>query len=338
MALRTNSRAGSPPPGGEDAVATVGVEGAAGVALDLVVDVVAKRHRGSTMRGQERLAGYILVAPALLMFGVFLLGPLIYGVYLGFTNSNLLSDSNFIWFENYANLHRDPLFFKSLRFTGLLFIEVTPLAILISFVFANLLNQRIRGTSLFRLAYFLPLVASGVAVATMWRFVFTSDGLFNTFLSFFVDTHTPYLVLPQWAPHVVAVIVLWSLIPLNTVFYMAALQSVPREQLDAATVDGANAWQKARYVTWPLSAPTTFLLVILNLAITSVGSWDILNVLTGGGPENSTTTTAYLLYLRAFRGQFQIGFGSAMGVALTAMLLLLTVGVFKAQKRWSHYG
>ena len=290
------------------------------------------------MRGQERLAGYILVAPALLMFGVFLLGPLIYGAYLGFTNSNLLSDSNFIWFENYANLHRDPLFFKSLRFTGLLFIEVTPLAILISFVFANLLNQRIRGTSLFRLAYFLPLVASGVAVATMWRFVFTSDGLFNTFLSFFVDTHTPYLVLPQWAPHVVAVIVLWSLIPLNTVFYMAALQSVPREQLDAATVDGANAWQKARYVTWPLSAPTTYLLVILNLAITSVGSWDILNVLTGGGPENSTTTTAYLLYLRAFRGQFQIGFGSAMGVALTAMLLLLTVGVFKAQKRWSHYG
>ena len=290
------------------------------------------------MRGQERLAGYILVAPALLMFGVFLLGPLIYGVYLSFTNSNLLSDSNFIWFENYANLHRDPLFFRSLRFTGLLFIEVTPLAILISFVFANLLNQRIRGTSLFRLAYFLPLVASGVAVATMWRFVFTSDGLFNTFLSFFVDTHTPYLVLPQWAPHVVAVIVLWSLIPLNTVFYMAALQSVPREQLDAAIVDGANAWQKARYVTWPLSAPTTFLLVILNLAITSVGSWDILNVLTGGGPENSTTTTAYLLYLRAFRGQFQIGFGSAMGVALTAMLLLLTVGVFKAQKRWSHYG
>ena len=290
------------------------------------------------MRGQERLAGYILVAPALLMFGVFLLGPLIYGAYLSFTNSNLLSDSNFVWFENYANLHRDPLFFRSLRFTGLLFIEVTPLAILISFVFANLLNQRIRGTSLFRLAYFLPLVASGVAVATMWRFVFTSDGLFNTFLSFFVDTHTPYLVLPQWAPHVVAVIVLWSLIPLNTVFYMAALQSVPREQLDAAIVDGANAWQKARYVTWPLSAPTTFLLVILNLAITSVGSWDILNVLTGGGPENSTTTTAYLLYLRAFRGQFQIGFGSAMGVALTAMLLLLTVGVFKAQKRWSHYG
>ena len=290
------------------------------------------------MRGQERLAGYILVAPALLMFGVFLLGPLIYGAYLSFTNSNLLSDSNFVWFENYANLHRDPLFFRSLRFTGLLFIEVTPLAILISFVFANLLNQRIRGTSLFRLAYFLPLVASGVAVATMWRFVFTSDGLFNTFLSFFVDTHTPYLVLPQWAPHVVAVIVLWSLIPLNTVFYMAALQSVPREQLDAAIVDGANAWQKARYVTWPLSAPTTFLLVILNLAITSVGSWDILNVLTGGGPENSTTTTAYLLYLRAFRGQFQIGFGSAMGVALTAMLLLLTVGVFKAQRRWSHYG
>ena len=334
MALRTNSRAGSPPPGGEDAVATAGVEGAVGAALD----VVAKRHRGSTMRGQERLAGYILVAPALLMFGVFLLGPLIYGAYLSFTNSNLLSDSNFIWFENYANLYRDPLFFRSLRFTGLLFIEVTPLAILISFVFANLLNQRIRGTSLFRLAYFLPLVASGVAVATMWRFVFTSDGLFNTFLSFFVDTHTPYLVLPQWAPHVVAVIVLWSLIPLNTVFYMAALQSVPREQLDAATVDGANAWQKARYVTWPLSAPTTFLLVILNLAITSVGSWDILNVLTGGGPENSTTTTAYLLYLRAFRGQFQIGFGSAMGVALTAMLLLLTVGVFKVQKRWSHYG
>jgi len=286
----------------------------------------------------ERLAGYLLAAPALLMFGMFLLGPLVYGAYLSLTDRNMLTDTNFVWFENYANLHRDPQFFESLRFTGLLFIEVTPPAIVISFVFASLLNQRIRGSSLFRLAYFLPLVASGVAVATMWRFVFTSDGLFNTFLSFlFIDVDTPYLVLPQWAPHVVAVILLWSLIPLNTVFYMAALQTVPREQLDAAIVDGASVWQKARYVTWPLCAPTTFLLVILNLAITSVGSWDILNVLTGGGPEYSTTTTAYLLYLRAFRGQFEIGFGSAMGVALTAILLLLTVGVFKAQKRWSYY-
>ena len=306
--------------------------------IDTAPEARDRKHRGLSWRGQERLAGYLLVAPALLMFSVFLLGPLVYGAYLSLTDRNLLADTSFIWFENYTNLPSDPLFFKSLRVTGLLFLEVTPLAILISFVFANLLNQRLRGSSLFRLAYFLPLVASGVAVATMWRFVFTSDGLFNTFLSFFIDVDTPYLVLPQWAPHVVAVILLWSLIPLNTVFYMAALQSVPREQVDAAIVDGANFWQKAVYVTWPLCAPTTFLLVILNLAITSVGSWDILNVLTGGGPEFSTTTTAYLLYLRAFRGQFEIGLGSAMGVALTAILLLLTVGVFRAQKRWSHYG
>ncbi len=334
MALTRKSRAGLSP---------TDVKDRAGTEADLTVEALAVkppmlRSRGLSWRGQERLAGYLLVAPALLMFGVFLLGPLVYGAYLSLTDRNLLADTSFIWFENYANLHRDPLFFKSLRFTGLLFLEVTPAAILISFVFANLLNQRIRGAGLFRLAYFLPLVASGVAVATMWRFVFTSDGLFNTFLSFFIDVDTPYLVLPRWAPHVVAVILLWSLIPLNTVFYMAALQTVPREQLDAAIVDGANFWQKARYVTWPLSAPTTFLLVILNLAITSVGSWDILNVLTGGGPEFSTTTTAYLLYLRAFRGQFEIGFGSAMGVALTAILLLVTVGVFKAQQRWSHYG
>ena len=329
MALTTESRAIREPTKTVNAVRS---------GLALVWAGLTYFHRRLSWRGQERLAGYLLAAPALLMFGVFLLGPLVYGAYLSLTDRNLLADTSFIWFENYANLHHDPLFFKSLRFTGLLFIEVTPLAILISFVFASLLNRRLRGTSLFRLAYFLPLVASGVAVATMWRFVFTSDGLFNTFLSFFIDTDTPYLVLPQWAPHVVAVILLWSLIPLNTVFYMAALQTVPREQLDAAIVDGASAWQKARYVTWPLCAPTTFLLVILNLSITSVGSWDILNVLTGGGPEFSTTTTAYLLYLRAFRGQFEIGFGSAMGVALTAILLLLTFGVFKAQKRWSHYG
>lgn len=297
-----------------------------------------RRYRAATWRGQERLAGYTLVAPALGMFAVFLFSPLVYGVYLSLTDSNLLEGENFIWFENYLNLHKDPLFFRSLRTTGLLFLEVTPLAIGISFLFANLLNLRVRGTGLFRLAYFLPLVVSGVSVATMFRFVFTSDGLLNTFLSVFVDTSTPYLVLPWWTPHVVSVILLWTLVPLNTVFYMAALQSVPREQLDAATVDGAGAWQKARYVTWPLSAPTTFLLVILNLAITSIGSWDIINVLTGGGPDYSTTTTAHLLYQRAFRGQFEMGFGSAMGVALTAALLLLTVVLFKAQSRWTHYG
>ncbi len=294
--------------------------------------------RATTWRGQERRAGALLVAPALLMYVTFLFGPLMYGAYLSLTDSNLLAGENFIGLDNYINLHRDPLFFKSLRTTGILFLEVAPPTILLSFLFANLLNQRIRGISLFRLAYFLPLVVSGVSVATMFRFVFTSDGLLNTFLSVFVDMSTPYLVLPQWAPHVVSLILIWTLVPLNTVFYMAALQSVPREQLDAATVDGAGPWQKARYVTWPLSAPTTFLLVILNLAITSIGSWDILNVLTAGGPEHSTTTTAYLLYLRAFRGQFQMGFGSAMGVALTAILLLLTVVLFRMQRRWTHYG
>lgn len=295
------------------------------------------RYRVTTWRGQERLAGYLLVAPAVGMFAVFIFSPLAYGFYLSLTDSNLLTGERFIWFENYLNLRRDPLFFRSLRTTGLLFLEVTPLAIGISFLFANLLNQRIRGVGLFRLAFFLPLVASGVSVATMFRFVFTSDGLLNTFLSNFVDTSIPYLVLPQWTPHVAAAILLWTLVPLNTVFYMAALQSIPREQIDAAVVDGAGPWQKARHVTWPLSAPTTFLLVILNLAITSVGSWDIINVLTAGGPEHSTTTTAYLLYLRSFRGEFQIGFGSAIGLVLTAVLLLLTVVLFKAQSRWTHY-
>ncbi|MCY3618933.1 MAG: sugar ABC transporter permease [Acidimicrobiaceae bacterium] len=329
MALTRKARAG---------LAPSDVDDMSGIEVDAASEAATLKHRGLSWRGQERLAGYLLIAPALLMFGMFLLGPLVYGIYLSLTDRNLLADTSFIWFENYANLHNDPLFFKSLRVTGLLFLEVTPPAILISFVFANLLNQRLKGVGILRLAYFLPLVASGVAVATMWRFVFTSDGLFNTFLSFFVDVDTPYLVLPQWAPHVVAVILLWSLVPLNTVFYMAALQTVPRDQLDAAIVDGANFWQKALHVTWPLCAPTTFLLVILNLAITSVGSWDILHVLTGGGPEFSTTTTAFLLYLRAFRGQFEIGLGSAMGVALTAILLLLTVGLFRAQRRWSHYG
>ena len=299
------------------------------------------RFRVKTWRGQERLAGLLLVAPALVMFAVFLFGPLVYGAYLSLTDSNFanITGENFVGFENYRNLHRDPLFFRSLRTTALLFLEVTPPAIGLSFLFANLLNQRVKGTGLFRLAYFLPLVVSGVSVATMSRFIFTSDGLLNTVLSFFfVEASTPYLVLPRWTPHVVAVILLWTLVPLNTVFYMAALQSVPREQLDAATVDGASPWQKTRYVTWPLAAPTTFLLIILNLAITSVGSWDIINVLTGGGPEHSTTTTTYLLYQRAFRGQFQIGFGSAMGVALTAALLLLTIALFRIQRRWTHYG
>lgn len=294
--------------------------------------------RPTTWQGQERMAGAMLVAPALLMYAAFLLGPLMYGVYLSLTDSSLIADENFIGLENYANLHNDRLFFSSLRMTAVMFLEVTPLTIGFSFLFANLLNQRIRGIGIFRVFYFLPLVASGVSIATMFRFVFTSDGLLNTFLSPFADISTPYLVLPQWTPHAVAVILIWMLIPLNTVFYLAALQSIPREPLDAATVDGAGPWQKVRYVTWPLAAPTTFLLIILNLAITSVGSWDIINVLTGGGPESSTTTTAYLLYLRAFRGQFQIGFGSAMGIALTVILLSLTIALFRAQRRWTHYG
>ena len=157
----------------------------------------------------------------------------------------------------------------------------------------------------------------------MFRFVFYKNGLVNSFISIFTPSHISFLALPEFAIHAVSVALIWSLVPLNIIFYLAALQAVSQELLDAAAVDGAGAVARSRRITWPLVLPTTVLLIVIDTTAIVIGSFDLVRVLTQGGPGGSTTTLVYLSWHRAFV-DFDLPAGAAIGFTLAAGLLVAT--------------
>jgi ABC-type sugar transport system permease subunit len=212
----------------------------------------------------------------------------------------------------------------------ILFAEVVPATIILSFIIANLLNVKLPGRLVFRTAFFLPLVSAAVAVATIFRFVFYQNGPINSILG----TQIPFLSRPETALLCLSIILIWTLVPLNIVFYLAALQAVGQDLLDAAALDGASGVQSARYVIWPLVLPTTIFVAVINITAVAIGSFDIVYVLTKGGPQGATTTVVYLLYRRAFV-DFDLPSASALGFLLALILLAGTrlLLIYEASKR-----
>jgi ABC-type sugar transport system permease subunit len=201
---------------------------------------------------------------------------------------------------------------------------------LLSFLLACLLNLKLPGRLVFRTAFFLPLISAAVAVATIFRFVFYQNGPINSILG----TQIPFLSRPEFALLCVSIILIWTLIPLNIVFYLAALQSIGQDLFDAAAIDGASGIQVTRFITWPLVLPTTIFVAVINITAVAIGSFDMVYVLTKGGPLGSTTTVVYLLYRRAFV-DFDLPSASALGFMLAVILLLITrvLLLYEASKR-----
>jgi ABC-type sugar transport system permease subunit len=271
-------------------------------------------------RRPEWAYAVVLLAPALALFLAFVIAPMVIGFVISLTDYDILAGTaSFIGAKNYLDLLGDPDFRAALWNTVVLCLEVVPVTILVSFGFAAMLDQRLHARRLLRTAYFLPLVSSAVVIATIFRFVFYQYGPVNSLLG----TQTPFLSLPQYALGAIAVTLIWSLIPLNIVFYLAALQGVSQELHDAASIDGAGAIRRSRYISWPLVLPTTILVLILDLAAAAISSFDMIQVLTKGGPNGATTTAVYLLYRRAFV-DFDLASASAIGFIVAAVLIVTT--------------
>jgi multiple sugar transport system permease protein len=287
-------------------------------------------------RRNEALSSWALIAPGLLLYAAFVIVPTIGAIYLSFTDYDLTQAPRFVGLANYANLVGNRELTQAIANTVVMFLEAGMLSIPIAFVLANVLNMKLRGFQVVGTMYLLPLVVSGAAIATIFRYVFYSRGLLNSLLSPIGPIDIGYLSDPTFAIHAVSFILMWTIVPLNVVFYLAALQGVPADLHDAATVDGAGAWARMRHLTWPLSTPTTFLLLILNVTAVAISSFDIVNILTKGQPQGTTVTVLYLVYKEAFLG-FRLGAGSAIGVLLLVALLIFTILQFRLQRRWAHY-
>ena len=257
------------------------------------------------------------------LYIAFLLYPIASSLVTSFTDRNpLRAESAFVGLDNYRQLFADPRLLASLRFTIVVVIVVTIVSNVVGLGFAMLLNRPSLGYRLMRTLIFIPQVLSGVIVAFIWRSILTQNGLLNTFLGNIglADQPISWIGTPDLALLSICVVVSWATIAFATVVYVAALQSVPGELYEAARIDGATAVGRFRFVTLPMIAPGMTISIVLCL-ITTFKLYDVIAVLTGGGPANSTQTTAYYLITVAFTTN-RFGYASAI-----AMFLLVAVTV-----------
>ncbi|MEU0533246.1 carbohydrate ABC transporter permease [Amycolatopsis tolypomycina] len=286
------------------------------------------------MRSRDRaaLAPYLFLSPALALFTVFAFVPLAYAVVLSFQDVPVFGDGQWNGVANYTRLAADPLFWESLRTTLVFTVGTVPTSMALGLLLAVLLNRALPARAVLRTLYFLPMVVSGVVVALVMDWIFNGDaGVLNNLLQALGLARVPWLTSPSWAMVTLSAAIVWGRIGFCMVIYLAALQSVPPSLLEASTLDGANRWQQFRFVTFPQLRPTTFMLLVVNV-IFSLQVFDVIYVLTGGGPGFATTVLLQAIFRAAFT-QGEMGYASAIGVVLTVLLLVFTLLQWLASRR-----
>ncbi|WP_217596639.1 carbohydrate ABC transporter permease [Cohnella sp. GbtcB17] len=286
---------------------------------------------------RQRLLGYVFIGPSMLGVLVFFLIPAVYSFGLMFTNYKFMSPNvEFVGADNIVRMLHDDLFYLSLRNT-VVFLLAVPVSIALGFVVAVILNQKIYLKKLLRGLYFMPYITSGVAVAFVWMLLFQpKQGPINGFLRSVGIEHPPgWLSTTTSSMYAIDIIWVWFLLGYNMIIYLAALQEVSSELLEAAKIDGARPTQILRKIIWPLVSPTTFLLLITGLIMT-IKTFGIIQATTQGGPGNSTTILSLYVYQNAFR-YYEMGYAATISWALFAIILLITLLQWLGQKRWVHY-
>jgi multiple sugar transport system permease protein len=280
--------------------------------------------------------GFLFVLPWVLGFLIFTVEPMGASLWIS-QNIYDLHMMKYVGAENYRRLiFQDDIFWKSVRATLTYAAVSVPLGMLLSLALAVLLNQKVRGQRLFRTFFYMPSLVPSVASALLWSWVFNADsGILNQGLSVFGLPAIKWLQDEHWALSAFILMSLWSSGGPRMVIFLAGLQSVPDSYMEAAVLDGANAWQRFRRVTLPLLSPVMF----FNLVMGIIGSFQVFTsayVMTNGGPNNATKLYALYLYQTAFE-YFKMGKACAMAWLLFAVLAIITGAQFLAGKRWVHY-
>lgn len=282
---------------------------------------LAVRPRRTTQ--QKGWAPYLFLAPTLVFFVVFFLLPMGFSLYLTFTRWNGLSAPNWVGFDNFTFILQDSGFRRSLANTltfagGTVFLGI-PLALLIAFTFTQ---SRFRG--LWRSVYWLPMITNVVAIAYLWQFILDGRyGLFNRVLGFFGVVGPDWLSNPAYAMWAVIIVAIWTGLGANMLIFSAGLEGIDGSYTEAAQVDGATIWQSFWSVTLPLLRPT-LLFVTVTSFISGMGAFDLILVLTNGGPAGSTSVAAFYMYQTAFE-DLRLGRASAAAFVLFVVIFVLTL-------------
>jgi multiple sugar transport system permease protein len=287
------------------------------------------------MTRRSNLTALGFLTPNIIGFLVFTLLPVGAALGLSLFSWDLFHAPRFVGLKNFRTLlgwtaidgetyFNDSRFWKFLGNT-LFFMLAIPISMAGSLLLACVLNQKLPGRTIFRTIFFLPSICMGVGVLLLWRFLYESDGLINAFLGYFMIEGPNWLKDYYWAKPAIMNMGLWATIGgTNMVLYLAGLQNIPPELYEAAEIDGASGWRRFLHITFPLLAPTTFFIFITSVIAGFQGEFDSAYVMTQGGPDGSTTTLSYYIYLHAFRW-FNMGYAAAIAVVMFGLILLTTL-------------
>lgn len=289
------------------------------------------------LRSQRR-AGLLLATPAALLLFALVLLPSSTILVLSLTDYQLgLGGSRFVGLDNYSAMFADSAFRQSLRNTSIYVLTVVPLSIGLALFFALMIEARTTLKSWYRTAFFLPVTATLVAMATAWEVLLhPTFGLVNTVLAALGGSKIRFLSDPDVALFAIAAIGVWKQLGFNLILFLAGLSTVPRELYESASLDGADSGFKRFFlVSWPQLGPVTLFVVVITL-IRAFSDFEAVLVLTDGGPIRSTTVVLFQLYQEAFR-YFKIGTGSALAVLFLLFVALVSWVQMKIGKRRIHY-
>ncbi|MEL6962360.1 MAG: sugar ABC transporter permease [Pseudomonadota bacterium] len=274
--------------------------------------------------------------PTIIGLLIFRLVPIVWSFGLSFTEWQIFDTPRFVGFDNYVNIFTSPTTLRVFATTAWFTMMYVPGVILLALLLAVTLNQAHRSMAFFRGAFFLPFITSTVAITLTWRWIFsTKFGLLNNAFDWVgIDANPAWLADPSYALPAIAIVSIWRDCGFYMLLLLAGLQTIDPEYYDAAKMDGATTWQQFRLITLPLLSRSLFFVLIIAL-IRSTQTFDITYALTQGGPNGSTTTLAFAIYLRAFVN-FDMGFAAALSYILCVALGLLTLINFYFRKRWVH--
>lgn len=295
------------------------------------------RDRGGLPRQrydrEQVVTAAIFLLPATVILGLFVFYPIVDAGYLSLTSWNGFDPvKEFVGLDNYVRLGQDPEFWNSLFVTCIYALGVCVLSIVTGLAVALLLDAPLRGRGIYRGIYFLPAVTSSVAAAIVWKYMLDPAGFVNALLAR-VGIEGPDWLQDRWlALGALTFLTVWKNIGFNAILYLTALQTLPESVFEAAQIDGASFWQRLRYMTIPLLSPMTFFVVVQAL-ITSFQAFDLVYVLTGGGPQGGTDVLGMFMYRYSFRlGDF------GYGTSIAFVTLFLVLGVTLVQWRASGAG
>jgi multiple sugar transport system permease protein len=290
----------------------------------------------SRRQRHDALWAVFFIAPQVLGLLAFSLIPVVYAFILSVMKWDGLGAREFIGLENFRNQFADSDFRGALIHTFIYTAIAVPGSVILSLLVALAVNH-VKGKTIYRTIFFLPTVTSSVAVSMVWLWMLNGDfGLINMYLRDLFSLDPPnWLVNKTWVIPTVALVSIWAGLGFNMVIFLAGLQGIPATYLEAAQIDGASKWRQFWNITLPLLSPTTFFVTIISI-IASFQVFDMIYVMTGGGPGSASTTMVFHIYELAFVN-FTFGVSAAAAVVLFAIIMVATLFQFWGQRRWVHY-